>query len=496
MASLRERVWAWLDTHPDTIDGVTFAQAAQVLLDHGFKGTALTLSTYIQRWARSRGKAARPPGPKAVVEATCHAEEDDQAPDWEHNPDTDTVHMYGPGWSYTMPGLVVDKLCWWYCNGGVGATQPRVARMLADKYGLELKASDIENMRRSLHITKSSLPKAPHIVATQPVEVLVADILSAKEAKVETRLRVEEERKLRSDNQRLRRILKDRETIVEAITYAARELPPISLPAIQYDHRLEAVRLIVGAFDWHIGASHDWEGHVYNVDVAKRRVYQYLQEVCDHIASFSRPIEHIDVALGGDMVDGVLEMRDGHRLEQDVMAYAQSVAAADLIAWFIQGLRQRAACPISVYAVPGNHGRAGGDRKRDPARVVEQMVYGMASRMLPGVTWHQHHHRLHWVIGKTGVILTHGERDPRKLLNTVRPYRVTHRHIERWLVLCGHRHYPLIEQELDTTLVQSGSPVGFDPYAATQLGLGCRPSQCIVEVGAKGPRPAYSFFLD
>jgi len=153
----------------------------------------------------------------------------------------------------------------------------------------------------------------------------------------------------------------------------------------------------------------------------------------------------------------------------------------------------RAGCPVSVWAVCGNHGRAGGHRSSDPTRIIEQLTLQIARAKCGNVDWNQAHDGavMHWRIGDTGVLLVHGDRTPKTAVDIVQPYRCSQRDVRHWLLITGHMHFAKSVDHLDTTWVQAGSLVGPDTYASHSLGVGARASQCIVEVRRDGPRPAY-----
>tara|TARA_R110000822_G_scaffold181444_1_gene321187 strand:- start:218 stop:1399 length:1182 start_codon:yes stop_codon:yes gene_type:complete len=95
----------------------------------------------------------------------------------------------------------------------------------------------------------------------------------------------------------------------------------------------------------------------YNLDIADSRIQRTFDIFQDLITKYwnGEPPEHIHLCLGGDMVSGALheELKRTDALQP--LASARTVAQR--LSEGVSGLLNAVQVPMSIYSVPGNHGR-------------------------------------------------------------------------------------------------------------------------------------------
>ncbi len=95
----------------------------------------------------------------------------------------------------------------------------------------------------------------------------------------------------------------------------------------------------------------------YNVEIADNRLNRSFNTVARLLTEFwhGQPVERIHICLGGDLVSGGIHPELVRTDELLRLPSAKAVAAR--LADGILGLRKEVGVPISIYSVPGNHGR-------------------------------------------------------------------------------------------------------------------------------------------
>ena len=151
----------------------------------------------------------------------------------------------------------------------------------------------------------------------------------------------------------------------------------------------------------------------YSTDVCIERVREVVARVrrITEVQRADHPVRDCVVMLGGDHVEGQ-GIFPGQAHETDSTSYAQLFAATNLITETVLSLLADFD-RVSVYAVPGNHGRIG--RKGDEAREsnLDNIAYGFARQQLSDqsrLVWHDHGHWYqHVIIGEYKALLVHGD---------------------------------------------------------------------------------------
>lgn len=387
--------------------------------------------------------------------------------------------------------------CWveWYTNLGGRLTQSQVKNQVYLQFGRTLTKNQMAEIFRVLEITKDSLPLAPH-KKLQNENQVIQSLETAQMASIETRFRAREADNWRRRYESLYRKLKDIDFLAEKVTTTVdQDRTSLDVPTIDFDATLEPYEGVLLLTDWHVGECFHTPFNAFNKDVFEQRLQKLAQECFSWFKAYRRPLKRLHIAIGGDMIDGVLPMRDGHNLEQDLHEGEQVEVASKALAWLIESLQMFTGVETLVWSVGGNHDRAGGPRGNDPNRIIAQWLAQVTQARLPDhIKWkHTTETVLSWKVQNTLVLLSHGDttpRDPKKLSN---PYR--RKDVDHYLVLTGHKHSPQFNEDMDTLWIQGGCMPGADSYAANRFGVGSRPTQVFIEVRKDGPRPAVVFPL-
>lgn len=167
---------------------------------------------------------------------------------------------------------------------------------------------------------------------------------------------------------------------------------------------------------WHLT---DWQGgkktSSYDLDVMDQRVEVFTTKAAEltEIMRADHPVEHCEILLGGDMVEGV-QIFPGQVWELDGTLFDQIFRVADRIVWAVRQalLTYRT---VGVTGEWGNHGRIG--KKGDGLKAsdnVDRIVYEIAARKLRGEEGLTHFHiwdkwYQHFTIGNYRGLLVHGD---------------------------------------------------------------------------------------
>ena len=257
---------------------------------------------------------------------------------------------------------------------------------------------------------------------------------------------------------------------------------------------------------WHLT---DWQGgkrtSSYDLDTMDRRVEKFTTKAAEltEIMRADHPVEHCEVLLGGDMVEGV-QIFPGQVWELDGTLFDQIFRVADRLVWAIQQalLTYRT---VGVTGEWGNHGRIG--KKGDGLKAsdnVDRIVYEIAARKLrdqEGLThfhiwdkWYQH-----FTIGNYKGLLVHG--DEIKSFGGNTPSYGILRKANAWSsgvvpafrdMYIGHYHQSMeLQMANGGSVYMSGSIESDNEYAREFVAAVSKPSQRINFVDPERGRVTY-----
>jgi predicted phosphodiesterase len=471
--NLRERVQAYLDTHDCA--HMTASDIGRAMQADG--ETAMM---------QSIRRALRELGHRGDDGATGHDTSDRYAYDGDEY--TFTVK----GTTFTADCDEVQKWVRWYVAGGGNLTQRAVSRMALQVDERILTRDFIRRIFKVLGIDKGSPGFAPHMLLKHTPEELAKLHFAMAQADAEAAIHASE---IEEYKKRYREEVKRRAQGEAMLERIIEHMPSMSISvhvkASKFDDRLEPYTPIVMLSDWHVGALVRVGSHRYDHGVYRQRIRRLRDELDDFFEAYRRPLDELRIAICGDILDGPIgTMRPGQQAEQDLYYEEQCEAAVSGMAEVIAHLRGLVGdVGITVHAVAGNHGRAGGHASEDPRRLPEMLTYRITEEMTKplDVVWDASSEIIHeWRVYQTQCLQTHGDRAPKGIDKMLRA--MLDKSAQTHLLLRGHRHSLEITESHDALGVQCGTIMGETEYGLHQLGLGARPSQSIIEVRRDGPR--------
>lgn len=246
-------------------------------------------------------------------------------------------------------------------------------------------------------------------------------------------------------------------------------------------------RMIAVISDWHIGAKVDVEGNTYNLEVARRRINDYINQIM--AMAQDRKVYRIDVVYLGDMLEHAY-MRNSQAYHAEFPVSRQMAIGGRLIIDLLTKLSKKHF--VTYRGISGNHDRMNGDKNAnidgDTGMVVvnemvqlfietadiENLMYVQAKDF--STTLEVNGKLFKFVHGDlekkadAGKIHDHSSRD-----------KVTYD-----AIVYGHfHHYFALEVGVDRWEIRCGSTKGSDDYSE-KLGLGSAPSQLAIIVTESG----------
>lgn len=256
----------------------------------------------------------------------------------------------------------------------------------------------------------------------------------------------------------------------------------------------------------------DWQGGKrtasYNLDVCEERIRLAIQKAIKltEIQRSDHPVDEIVVALQGDLVEGA-NIFPGQAFEIDAHMFDQVFRIASLVEQSLISLLG-AFSRVTVYEVPGNHGRVGRRGENPRESNLDMVVYRIVHERLsaqPNLKWDigSGWYRL-IEIGDYRALLTHG--DAIKSFGGNVPAFGILRKANAWAsgaiphsfssILMGHFHTPMqLTMANGGTVWVTGSPESDNEYAAEFVAARGRPSQRLIFVDPRKGRETSDYVL-
>lgn len=251
----------------------------------------------------------------------------------------------------------------------------------------------------------------------------------------------------------------------------------------------DGTRMVALITDWHIGADVDVEGNRYNLEVAKERINNYLEQIT--AMGLRQKVRRIDLVYMGDMVEGGY-MREGQAYDIEFPVSEQMAIGAELITDAIVKLSEFFEVEYSGFS--GNHDRMNQQNKNgnitgDSAMVVVNAFVKkfVNTAKIDNIFYKETHHSYARLIDINGVNikLVHGhneKKDDRKKIND-HSFRDG---VNYDIIAYGHfHHFLVLEVGINKFELRVGSTKGSDDYSET-LGLGSAPSQAAILIDSTG----------
>ena len=502
MSTLKERLGEALHNRED-LKGLPRIEIVKIL-SKDLDASPDTLSRYLRRMGVGAGacekpkgtktkvkhkKEAKKPRPKKKKKAKAKAKKGRRKNEVNYNGEKGTYQflLCSLDKPLEIPQEEIENWVQWYTDSGAGLPISEICRKTFQEHKWSPTESVLKSILKLLGVSKGSPPLAPHILENSTTEEAVENWREIAQSEIETKFKATEAKYWKGLYEKTKHKLIRVDTLVKSAIDKLDMLPEVHLTAPPYrrpNGALEPCVPILMICDWHVGMK-DLD---FSYDILEKRLDMLLKELEEWMHTYRRPFEEFHIAVAGDIIDGAVELRSGHNLEQDLHGAEQIAQASRLLAKVICWLEESAGAPVVVHTVTGNHGRASKSRKEDPERLCESICYVLAEQMTKEATWHRHTNPVGmWKVFDTTCLVTHGDRTPRDLKKLAWSYSAS----GPTMILSGHKHHMSILQERDIFLVAGGSLCGTTGYAKDQLGVAAPPSQTLVEVRKSGPRPGW-----
>lgn len=426
------------------------------------------------------------------------------------------VYYFNFAYDSNLPNVAADfsqirRLVEAYVYYGEAKTRKQCTRILLDETDFAEEHGDIvrdvngnpirfehtKKILKALGIDKNSQPYPPHDIREKSRE----DIIQAWREKDEAWI---EKQKLETDAEhwksRYKDLVSDRMDVKRILEEVADGLPEgdirLEIDPIEMDSDKPEYDMIILLADWHVGQVSDVLTNTYNKSVFKNRINRLKEGIQAWMQTHDRPIRKCWIVVNGDMLDGPNgTMRPNQQYEQDLFYNDQTRVASRSLSEVISFVRGHLpnSIPISIQAVPGNHGRSTKEREDDPYRMIELATYQISEAItedLENLEWSIAREIFQdWLINHysrtTQIIQTHGDRSYKNYKDHIEA--LMDKRADYHLLTSGHYHHEKIQEDLDKLGVQSGSLAGDEPYGLHRLAVGSRPSQRIMMVDQDGP---------
>ena len=267
------------------------------------------------------------------------------------------------------------------------------------------------------------------------------------------------------------------ETFKQAITDAAKNLKPFK-PVVYSGSSFVSTEAIALLSDLHIGVEFDDFCNTYNLEVAKKRVSKYINDIKKYCRLHK--VKRLNVVNLGDLISGIIHPTI--RLEQEFDVIEQIMNASEILAGILSELQ--AVAPEVIYrSCTDNHSRAVANKheaieKENFYRLIDWYI----QERLKDTEIIFKNDNLSNEIGKFDllngkkVMFSHGHNDvPNKIFQSF--IGATEEYIH--YVLLGHYHNEKVKNFQNMRVFINGSIVGTDDYAASKR-LYTKPSQMLL----------------
>lgn len=267
------------------------------------------------------------------------------------------------------------------------------------------------------------------------------------------------------------------DTFKEAIQASARQLTPFKKVNCQRTTcaDTEAIALIS---DLHIGVEFNDFCNVYNLEVAKKRVSKFVDDVREYCTLHN--VKRLNVVNLGDLISGIIHTTI--RLEQEFDVVDQIMNASEILAGVLNELQDVA--PEVIYrSCTDNHSRVMANKneaieKENYYRIIDWYIQERlrdTNVIFKDDNISKEIGKFKLLNGKT-VMFAHGHNDnPNRVFQSF--IGATEEYIH--YVLLGHYHNEKVKNFQNMRVFINGSIVGTDDYASSKR-LYTKPSQMLL----------------
>ena len=166
---------------------------------------------------------------------------------------------------------------------------------------------------------------------------------------------------LRDERTALNKILREQgrmESMFDIVKRAIEEYQPIKFDYVPTKIQDSDNDLIIHLTDVHCGVDIESMFNVFNIDILKMRLQNYLDEIIDIQNTYQS--QNAYVILGGDMIQGLIHLNS--RIEAKENVVTQIMKVTDLISNFIYEL-SKVFQYVEVHTTAGNHSRSNANKE-------------------------------------------------------------------------------------------------------------------------------------
>lgn len=251
--------------------------------------------------------------------------------------------------------------------------------------------------------------------------------------------------------------------------------------------------LVVTPSDWHIGAEvNNISGNIFNQNVAKSRIEEYLQETI-HTIDKEKPDTVVIVHLG-DFINHAYMHSMNQAFESELEVTQQLALATRLYVSFVTAIAKHVplTVPVIVGAVGGNHDRYDGNKKNSiyndnvAYNVVDTLILLSEMGTFPkNVSIKDNRSNIYTLEVNTSnkqILFQHGDRESRndtaKIPAHIKDYGYD-------LFFMGHYHYnKAVQEDYARMTYIAGALVGPTTYSETINATKGYPSQLLTVITA------------
>ena len=356
-----------------------------------------------------------------------------------------------------------------------------------------------------LSITHNSLPVTDEELETTPTDVLVAAALERKRTDFAQAYEKEKWKDVEVDARKWKEF--ECGTINPFKDLLKNWNPPAYVPCRQSILTPKASDrvFVVGAFDWHVGAlvegKHLINGGNWNMDLAKKAIEKYAQDIADRAGSDPFGFETCIVLLGGDLFQSITGYTaNGTEIPVEVKGDTQLETIMNLLIFFVARLKEIFG-RVEAHFVRGNHGGT-----YDIALGFMVKNYFRTDEDIEFTVYNSRHAA--FIVRDVLIILDHGASDHTRAKVPTRAadrtkyitdVQYVHRHlmgkIKQTLYIIGDKHHYAQKEENTHEFIQVGALPAGDQYAEAK-GYYTRSRQNCLILGKNGLESVQHFYFD
>ena len=265
---------------------------------------------------------------------------------------------------------------------------------------------------------------------------------------------------------------------------------PLNIPTPKFNKSTN--EMLIGLNDIHFGVGIDNNWNVYNPDVAKKRLEQYLIEIFD--IQKLHGINKCVVISGGDLISGSIHLTIQLANKENVVK--QVMGVSELIAWFLSELC-RMFGEVGFASVAGNHSRLAIKENSPKDERLDDMIPWYVEARLQNfnnfkIVGDKIDNTINLVeIAGLQYAAVHGDND--KLPGILRLIEMLPKKV--YGIYTGHLHHNTSNYVQGYKVIMSGSLMGMDDFCVEKRIFG-KPQQIVCICNNKGILCTYDVSFD